>query len=119
MRQLAPAVRSGRQREGLRFHVYKRATERTYSAVEVGRLGALQVDEETSDPRQKMPLEQLAIGARRGRESPAHQPGHDFAQDRSVIFRLRLTRRSLESEPNQVFAQARERPLMQEAGKII
>jgi hypothetical protein len=72
-------VRSGRQREGFRFNVYKCPAERTYMAVEVGGLRLLQISEEPPDPWRKMPLEQLAIGDRQNREMPAQQAGHDLA----------------------------------------
>src|SRR5271168_4711831 len=66
-----------------------------------------------------MPLEQRAICARRGTETPAHHTGHGLAEDRRMIFRFRLLHNALDSEPDKVLAQAREWTFVKEPGQII
>ena len=66
-----------------------------------------------------MLFEQLPVGARRRRELTAGDAGHDLAKDSGVIFRLMLILDPLDAEFDQVFAQAGQRPLVQEAGDVI
>jgi hypothetical protein len=66
--------RSRRQREGLCFNLDKHPTKRSYSPVEVGRLGLLQIGEEAPDPGGKMLLEQFAVGASRKPKRPLASP---------------------------------------------
>ena len=63
-----------RQREGLRLDLDEHATERAYSPVEIGRLGALQIGEEAADPGREMLLEQFAIGAGGAGKRPPASP---------------------------------------------
>ena len=70
-------------------------------AVEVGRLGALQIGEEAPDPRREMRLEHLAIGASRRRKAAARKPRHDLAEDRGVILRLGLAVGAFDAELRQ------------------
>jgi hypothetical protein len=74
--------RSRRQRESLGLYLDEHTPQRSYSPVEIGRLGALQIGEEAPDPGREMLLEQLTVGAGGSREAAAREPRHDLAQDR-------------------------------------
>src|SRR6266852_1188155 len=66
-----------------------------------------------------MALEQLAISARRSRETVARQPRHDLAQDRGMILGLGLAGSPFDAELLQIRAQPRQRPLVQKTGEIV
>jgi hypothetical protein len=63
------------------------------------RLGLFKIGEEFLHPRREMRLEQRAIRSAWSRQSPAHEPSHDLAKDRGMVFGLCAARRSLEAEP--------------------
>jgi hypothetical protein len=52
-------------------------------------------------------------------KSPRAKAGHDLEQDRDVIFRLARDACALDAECIQIFADARQRALVKEAGQII
>ena len=64
-------------------------------------------------------FEQLAIGAFGRGKFSADDRRHDLAQRRGVIFRLGISFDALDAELRKVFAQARQRTLVQEAGEIV
>src|SRR5262249_9828894 len=117
--RLCASRRSRRQREGLGFDLHEHPAERSHAPVEVRTIGLLQVSKKAPNPGLQILLEQFAIGARGSGKSPAHQPCHDLAQDRSMILGLRLAGCALDPKLLEMRAQPRERPLVQEAGEII
>src|SRR4051812_45183733 len=66
-----------------------------------------------------MPLEEPLLFVKAGVEFAAREPGHDFEQNRDVIFRLPRRARALDAEPIQIFADARQWAFMKKAGEII
>src|SRR5262249_56369330 len=85
---LALAVASRRQRESFALDGYEQPTQRTYSPVEIGGFGALEIGKEPAEPRREVLLEQHAIGAGRRVELSPDDPGHDLAQDRRMVLGL-------------------------------
>src|SRR5262249_44683211 len=70
-------------------------------------------------PRRDVMLEELALRLRRSRKAPAREARHDLAQDSSVILRLGVSGRALDTETAQSSAQARERSLVEKAADIV
>src|SRR3984893_225183 len=116
-----PEVRvpSRRQRERLAFDFDEHAPQCADAGVKLRRLGMLQIAEETPHPRPHALLENLAIAARRRRKAAVDEARHDLAEDRNMILRLRVALHALDAERQEVLAQARERTLVQESGKIV
>src|SRR4051812_14163812 len=109
---------SGRQRKSLRLYLHKHPAERPYSAVEVGRLGPLQIGKESPDPGRKMLIEHVAIGTGRRRQVATHDPSHDLAENCGMILGLGLAGGAFDRQSPQAFAQARQWPLVQEPSNI-
>src|SRR5262249_50506561 len=114
----APSCSRG-QRESTGLDIYKHPAEPSYSLVEIRGLGLFQIGKEAPDPRREMLLEQFAIGTGRSGEAVARKPRHDPAQDRRRILGPRLARYPFDSGPREIRAQARKRPLVQEASQVI
>jgi hypothetical protein len=64
-------------------------------------------------------LEELPLLLVRRLEAAIGKTGHDLAQRRSIIFRLRIVLRALDAERSEIAAQPRQRPLVQEAGQVV
>lgn len=87
--------------------------------IELRALGALDILEEAPDPRLQVLLEQLLFRLCANAESAVRNAGHDLAQDRGVIFGFRMPLGASNTKRFEISAQARKRPLVQEAGQII
>src|SRR5271169_7267289 len=82
-------------------------------------MSLLEIGKEVAYPRRQVFLKRSAICPGWGAEISARQPRHDFAQRGGMIFRFSFAVDALDAEPCEVVAQARQRALIQEAGKII
>ena len=66
-----------------------------------------------------MPFEETLLFGEVGLEVAAREAGHHLEQNRDVIFRFPRGAGALDSEPIEVFTDARQRALVQEAGEVI
>src|SRR5258705_10129274 len=108
-----------RQRKGLGFQLHKDSADTADGAVELGRVGHLEISEHARGPRLEMPLEETRLLAEFGFEVAAREAGHDLEQNRDVIFGLAGDACALDAECVQIFADARQRALVKKAGQII
>src|SRR5262249_35199534 len=86
---------------------------------EGGTAGARGSGKDPPSPGRKRRRKQWAPGARGGGKARAREPRHDLAQDGGVIFRLGLSRRTLDAEPRETLAQPRQRPFVQETREVV
>src|SRR5262249_50809751 len=91
----------------------------TDMAIEIGRIGDRHVGKKASDPRSEMLFEDLPLRLDLSGKLSTDQPGHNFAENGRVVFGLTMRLDTLDAERAQVLAQARQRALVEKAGKII
>src|SRR5262245_64622223 len=66
-----------------------------------------------------MLLEDFAVAAGLRFDGAGGEARHDLAKDRSVILRLGLPRRLLDTKSLEVSTQARKRPLIDKPGQVV
>src|SRR3954452_980287 len=107
---------SMRQLERFRFEFDESTAKPADRFVELRRPGGFQVGKKPRRPWREMALEEPRLRSHIRLEGALRQPGHDLAEDRNVILRLARLVGPLDAELHQIFAHARQRALMQEAG---
>jgi hypothetical protein len=87
--------------------------------IKISRLGSFQINEETTNPRGEMFLEELLLHPNGYRELTADHPGHDLAKSGCVILWFRQSFGAFNAVRAKILAQSRQWPFVEKAGEIV
>ena len=92
--------------------------QRSHVTIKISRLGSLQINEETTNPRCEMFLEEPPHLNGYWKLTAGHT-GHDLAKNGGVILRFRMSFGAFNVVRAEIVAQSRQRPFVEKAGEIV